>query len=99
MSFHKDRNGYLVSSDGYAVRRSGRNELEYVSEGVKAIVPVEAGYDPGHFLTIYAFAIERTGPEGKTGPLSDDDRQMFVEHVCACLDFETTRYKVEWHPS
>jgi hypothetical protein len=73
--------------------------MEYVSEGVKATVPVEAGYDPGHFLTIYAFAIERTDPEGQVNPLSDHDRRIIVEHVCASLDFEKTRYEVEWHPA
>ena len=98
MSFHKDQAGYIVSSEGYSVRRSGRNELEYRSKQMNATIAVEAGYDPQYFLTIYAFAAKKTDPVQADDALNDQDRRTLVEHVCASLKFENVRCDVEWQP-
>jgi hypothetical protein len=96
MRFHKHANGDLVSNEGFLVRQEGRFALKHLEGNRGVTVPIESGYDPRFYLTVYANSVERFDPPNDAERVHEDVRRRIIQNVSDSLLFEGVRHELVW---
>ena len=76
----------LASTDGFAVRRRSRSELEYKTDNKTVVIEVE----PGDALAIYISSVRKWDSEG--GEIGPVQRDQIAKNVAAAMNFWRLEY-------